>query len=190
MPHIRRKSSYNGACCCFFARDDAFLLRQGLHCRSLERDELRLHCAWRVSGSRGFWKWNVFWRAQEGFHARIATNVWRYFRTRTPFDSPQNADQHRESSNKEIEVVLLRLGQFCWTWLANKTPRVSLYVSRTEIPIVSGAPPRFQLLDSATSKVLVKSLPNASAKSIAKASLDDGSRAIVAECFVNPWFLD
>jgi len=67
-----------------------------------------------------------------------------------------------------------------------KSPRLSLYVSRTEIPIVSGAPPRFQLLDSATSKVLVKCLPNASAKSITKASLDDGSRAIVAECFVNP----
>ena len=67
-----------------------------------------------------------------------------------------------------------------------KTPRVSLYVSRTELPIVSGAPPRFQLMDSATSKVLVKGLPNANAKSIAKASLDDGSRTIVAECFVNP----
>lgn len=67
-----------------------------------------------------------------------------------------------------------------------KTPRFSLYVSRSELPIVSGAPSRFQLMDSATSKVVVKNLPNANAKSIAKASLDDGSRAIVAECFVNP----
>lgn len=67
-----------------------------------------------------------------------------------------------------------------------KSSRFSLYISRSEIPIVSGAPPRFQLKDSATSKVLVKSLPNANAKSIAKASLDDGTRAIVAECFVNP----
>lgn len=67
-----------------------------------------------------------------------------------------------------------------------KTPRLSLYVSQTEIPIVSGAPPRFQLLDSATSKVLMKCLPNANAKSIAKARLDDGTRAIVAECFINP----
>jgi hypothetical protein len=67
-----------------------------------------------------------------------------------------------------------------------KTPRLSLYVSKSEIPIVSGAPPRFQLLDSATSKVVMKCLPNANAKSIAKASLDDGSKAIVAECFVNP----
>jgi hypothetical protein len=67
-----------------------------------------------------------------------------------------------------------------------KSPRLSLYISRSEIPIVSGAPPRFQLLDSTTSKVLMKSLPNANAKSIAKARLDDGTRAIVAECFVNP----
>ena len=67
-----------------------------------------------------------------------------------------------------------------------KSPRLSLYVSRSEIPIVSGAPPRFQLLDSATSKVLMKSLPNASGKNLAKASLSDGSRAIVAECFINP----
>jgi hypothetical protein len=67
-----------------------------------------------------------------------------------------------------------------------KSSRMSLYVSRTEIPIVSGAPPRFQLLDGATSKVLMKCLPNASAKSIAKACLDDGSSAIVAECFINP----
>ena len=67
-----------------------------------------------------------------------------------------------------------------------KTPRLSLYVSRREIPIVSGAPSRFQLLDSATSKVLIKSLPNASGKTLAKARLCDGSRAIVAECFVNP----
>ncbi|WP_406538919.1 hypothetical protein [Fibrobacter sp.] len=67
-----------------------------------------------------------------------------------------------------------------------KSQRVSLYISRTELPIVSGAPPRFQLMDSATSKVLVKSLPNANARSIAKASLDDGTRTIVAECFVNP----
>ena len=67
-----------------------------------------------------------------------------------------------------------------------KSPRLSLYLSRSEIPIVSGAPPRFQLLDSTTSKVLMKSLPNANAKSIAKARLDDGTRAIVAECFVNP----
>ena len=68
-----------------------------------------------------------------------------------------------------------------------KSPRFSLYVSRTELPIVSGAPPRFQLMDSATSKVLVKGLPNANARSsITKASLDDGTRTIVAECFVNP----
>ncbi|SHK61569.1 hypothetical protein [Fibrobacter sp. UWB12] len=67
-----------------------------------------------------------------------------------------------------------------------KTPRFSLYVSRSEIPIVSGAPSRFQLMDSATSKVLMKNLPNANAKYIAKASLDDGTRAIVAECFINP----
>ena len=67
-----------------------------------------------------------------------------------------------------------------------KTPRLSLYVSRSEIPIVSGAPSRFQLLDSATSKILIKSLPNASGKTIAKARLRDGSRAIVAECFINP----
>ena len=67
-----------------------------------------------------------------------------------------------------------------------KTPRLSLYVSRSEIPIVSGAPSRFQLMDSATSKVLMKNLPNANGRSIAKTSLDDGTRAIVAECFVNP----
>lgn len=67
-----------------------------------------------------------------------------------------------------------------------KSPRFSLYISRKEIPIVSGAPPRFQLLDSATSKVLMKTLPNASGKTLAKASLDDGTTAIVAECFVNP----
>ncbi len=67
-----------------------------------------------------------------------------------------------------------------------KSPRLSLYVSRSEIPIVSGAPSRFQLLDSATSKVLIKSLPNASGKTLAKARLCDGTRAIVAECFVNP----
>ena len=66
-----------------------------------------------------------------------------------------------------------------------RSPRFSLYVSRCEIPIVSGAPSRFQLLDTKTSKVLVKNLPNASGKKVAKASLDDGSRAIVAECFVN-----
>jgi hypothetical protein len=68
----------------------------------------------------------------------------------------------------------------------DKSPKLSLYVSRREIPIVSGAPSRFQLMDSATSKVLVKSLPNASGKTLAKASLDDGTRTIVAECFVNP----
>jgi len=67
-----------------------------------------------------------------------------------------------------------------------KTPRLSLYVSRSEIPIVSGAPSRFQLMDSATSKVLMKNLPNANGRTIAKASLDDGTRAIVAECFINP----
>ena len=67
-----------------------------------------------------------------------------------------------------------------------KSPRLSLYVSRCEIPIVSGAPSRFQLLDSATSKVLIKSLPNASGKTLAKARLCDGTRAIVAECFINP----
>lgn len=68
-----------------------------------------------------------------------------------------------------------------------KSQRFSLYISRTELPIVSGAPPRFQLMDSATSKVLVKGLPNANARSsITKASLDDGTRTIVAECFVNP----
>lgn len=67
-----------------------------------------------------------------------------------------------------------------------KTSRFSLYVSRREIPIVSGAPARFQLLDSATSKVLIKKLPNANAKSFVKARLDDGTRAIVAECFVDP----
>jgi len=67
-----------------------------------------------------------------------------------------------------------------------KSPRLSLYVSRVEIPIISGAPPRFQLLDSATSKVLMKCLPNANARSLAKARLDDGTRAIVAECFINP----
>ena len=67
-----------------------------------------------------------------------------------------------------------------------KTPRLSLYVSRSEIPIVSGAPSRFQLMDSATSKVLMKNLPNAKGRTIAKASLDDGTRAIVAECFINP----
>ena len=49
-----------------------------------------------------------------------------------------------------------------------KTPRLSLYVSRSEIPIVSGAPSRFQLMDSATSKVLMKNLPNANGRSIAK----------------------
>ena len=67
-----------------------------------------------------------------------------------------------------------------------KTPRLSLYISRSEIPIVSGAPSRFQLMDSATSKVLMKNLPNANGRTIAKASLDDGTRAIVAECFINP----
>ena len=67
-----------------------------------------------------------------------------------------------------------------------KSPRFSLYISRKEIPIVSGAPSRFRLLDSATSKVLMKTLPNASGKTLAKASLDDGTSAIVAECFVNP----
>ena len=67
-----------------------------------------------------------------------------------------------------------------------KTSRFSLYVSRCKIPIVSGAPPRFQLLDSATSKVLIKRLPNANARSFAKARLDDGTRTIVAECFVDP----
>ena len=67
-----------------------------------------------------------------------------------------------------------------------KTPRLSLYVSRSEIPILSGAPSRFQLMDSATSKVLMKNLPNANGRTIAKASLDDGTRAIVAECFINP----
>lgn len=68
----------------------------------------------------------------------------------------------------------------------DKSPKLSLYISRREIPIVSGAPPRFQLMDCATSKVVMKSLPNASGKTLAKASLDDGTRAIVAECFVNP----
>ncbi len=67
-----------------------------------------------------------------------------------------------------------------------KTSRLSLYISRSEIPIVSGAPSRFQLMDSATSKVLMKNLPNANGRTIAKASLDDGTRAIVAECFNNP----
>lgn len=67
-----------------------------------------------------------------------------------------------------------------------KTSRLSLYISRSEIPIVSGAPSRFQLMDSATSKVLMKNLPNANGRTIAKASLDDGTRAIVAECFINP----
>lgn len=67
-----------------------------------------------------------------------------------------------------------------------KSPRLSLYVSRIAIPIVSGAPSRFQLLDCATSKVLIKSLPNASGKTLAKARLCDGTRAIVAECFINP----
>ena len=67
-----------------------------------------------------------------------------------------------------------------------KSTRFSLYVSRKDIPIVSGAPSRFQLLDSATSKVLMKTLPNASGKTLAKANLDDGTSAIVAECFVNP----
>jgi hypothetical protein len=67
-----------------------------------------------------------------------------------------------------------------------KTSHFSLYVSRREIPIVSGAPPRFQLLDSATSKVLIKKLPNANAKSFIKARLDDGTRTIVAECLVDP----
>jgi hypothetical protein len=67
-----------------------------------------------------------------------------------------------------------------------KSSRFSLYISKCEIPIVSGAPSRFQLLDSATSKVLIKSLPNASGKTLAKTRLCDGSRAIVAECFVNP----
>jgi len=67
-----------------------------------------------------------------------------------------------------------------------KSTRLSLYISRNEIPIVSGAPSRFRLLDSATSKVLMKTLPNASGKTLAKASLDDGTSAIVAECFVNP----
>lgn len=67
-----------------------------------------------------------------------------------------------------------------------KSARFSLYISKSEIPIVSGAPSRFQLLDSATLKVLVKSLPNASGKTLAKTRLCDGSRAIVAECFVNP----
>lgn len=67
-----------------------------------------------------------------------------------------------------------------------RSQRLSLYVSRCEIPIVSGAPSRFQLLDSSTSKVLIKSLPNASGKTLAKARLCDGTRAIVAECFVNP----
>ena len=67
-----------------------------------------------------------------------------------------------------------------------KNSHFSLYVSRCEIPIVSGAPPRFQLLDSSTSKVLIKKLPNANAKSFIKARLDDGTRTIVAECFVDP----
>ena len=67
-----------------------------------------------------------------------------------------------------------------------KSQRFSLFVSRSEIPIVSGAPSRFQLLDSSTSKVLIKSLPNASGKTLAKARLCDGSRAIVAECFIEP----
>lgn len=67
-----------------------------------------------------------------------------------------------------------------------KSTRLSLYISRNEIPILSGAPSRFRLLDSATSKVLMKTLPNASGKTLAKASLDDGTSALVAECFVNP----
>ena len=68
-----------------------------------------------------------------------------------------------------------------------RSSRFSLYVSQREIPIVSGAPPRFQLLDSATSKVLMKCLPNANAKSIAKTKTgQDGGSIFVAECFVNP----
>lgn len=67
-----------------------------------------------------------------------------------------------------------------------KSPKLSLYVSRSEIPIINGAPARFQLMDSATSKILMKNLPNANGRTIAKASLNDGTRAIVAECFINP----
>ena len=58
------------------------------------------------------------------------------------------------------------------------------FTSREKVPLVYGAPPRYQLRDSKNAKILLKALPNMDVGSLAKISLDEGDE-IVAERFIN-----
>lgn len=58
------------------------------------------------------------------------------------------------------------------------------FTSREKIPLVYGAPPRFQLRDSKNAGMLLKAMPNMDANSLAKIS-SNGCDEMVAERFIN-----
>jgi len=98
---------------------------------------------------------------------------WRYCISGLPTDNP-------------VEIVGIKPNKdtpsFETTEIVNNS---IVFISTQDIPLRYGAPPLFQLREKKTSKVIIKTLPNMDARSIAEACLDKNRLETVAESFIN-----
>ena len=84
-----------------------------------------------------------------------------------------------------LEILNVKSGEVAPFDMERMSSDLLYFTSREKIPLVYGAPSRFQLRDSRNSRILLKAMPNMDVHSLAKISSDGGDE-MIAERFINP----